>query len=101
MHPLEATPFILMFEFETKMWSEIRLNLPSNRMYYQFCVDNDYCLNVVTYAKIDENFEPHLKLRTASIRIPFKRPEKLMNLCWFRARDCGLSNKFTNLKNLI
>lgn len=93
MYPLRADPIILVFEFETKIWSEIRLNLPSNRIYYQFHVDEDCVLGVVTYAKVDEEIGDPLKLRTTSIRILLKKPDKLVNLCWFQARDCGLSNK--------
>lgn len=99
MHPINAVPFILMFEYETKTWSKIHLNLPPNRIYYQFHIDENAILNVTTYSKVDENSEETLELRVASIRVPFKKPDSLINLCWFQVRDSGFSNK--HLKNLI
>ena len=73
-----AIPIILMFELEIKRWSEIRLNLPTNRTYYQFYVNEDAILNVVTFARIDEDSNRPLKLRTASLRIPLRKPDKLI-----------------------
>lgn len=92
---------ILLFEFETRMWSKIYMELPPNRVYYHLDIDENAILNVITYAKVDENIEETLQLRTASIRIPLEKPDKLLNLCWFRTRDCGLLDKFTYLKSLI
>jgi hypothetical protein len=93
--------WILLFEFETRTWSKIDLELPRNGVYYHLDMDENAILNVVTYAKVDENTEETLELRTASIRIPLKKPDKLLNLCWLRTRDCGLLGKFTYLESLI
>lgn len=100
-YPLESSPSILTFEFETKSWSEILLPLPSNRIYYQFKVDDDFTLNVITYSKDEGPLETNFKLRAASIRVPLKKPDKLCNLCWFVLRYYKLADKFHNLNNLI
>lgn len=96
-HPYIAHPLLLMFEFETKVWSEIRVNFPSNGIYYQIYVDVNAILSVITYSKIDETSDETSELRTALIRIPLKKPDRLTNLCWFRTRECGFSNKFAHL----
>jgi hypothetical protein len=90
-------PFFLMFELVTKVWSEIHVNFPPNGIYHQIHIDADAILSVVTYYKIDEASDEYSELRAALARVALKKPDKLLNLCWFRFRECGFSNKFTHL----
>lgn len=90
-----------MFEFETKMWSQITMNLPLNRAYYQFHLDDDAIMNIVAYARIDNTLDLPLQMRCTSFKIPLKNPEKLIHLCWFQIRDCGFASKNNFLKNWI
>lgn len=83
-----------MFDFDTKLWTEISLNLPVNRIYYQFHMDENAMLSVITYSKIDERSDEVTELRTSLIRIPLKKADKLMTLCWFKVRECDFSAGF-------
>jgi hypothetical protein len=62
-----------MFEMDTKIWSETCINLPPDRAYYQFDVDNDAILSVVTYSKADKD-DKNLTFSAALVRIPLKNP---------------------------
>jgi hypothetical protein len=98
VYPLiESSPAILVFELETKIWSKILLNLPLNRAGYLSHVDDNGIFNIVVYTKINDFME----CSATSIRIPLKKPEKLLHLCWFQLRTCALSDKFAYLKSLI
>jgi hypothetical protein len=94
---VKSSPKILVFELESRTWSEILLNLPLNRSGYLLHIDHSGILNIVVYTKIN-NF---MEFSATSIRIPLEKPEKLLHLCWFLLRTCALSDKFDYLKSLI
>jgi hypothetical protein len=95
---IESSPAIAVFELETRTWSKIRLELPLNRSYYLYHIDHSDILNIVFYTKI--NYDS-IECSAASIRIPLKKPEKLLHLCWFQLRACALSDNFAYLNSLI
>lgn len=87
MSPCSSIPTLLVFELETKRWSKIDLNWPSSeRTYYQLYIDEEATLNVVSYAKLNENLNETIELQSALIRIPFKKPDKLSILSVFQVR---------------
>ena len=80
-HTLRAFAALFVFELETKLLSEVRLDFPPNRAYYQFHLDSNFILNIITYEQVTDTLDNPTQLRTALMRIPLKRPDNLLNLC--------------------
>jgi hypothetical protein len=76
-----------VFELKTRRWSELCLNLPQlNQGFVKFNVDYNGILHILHHAEVFDDKElSHTNV--TSIRIPLKKPDKLIKLALFKARQ--------------